>query len=144
MKRTTVVSAAGRENAVEDGAPERGDLKIFFGYAPCAGASDAMLDEAQGLMASGLDAEELLRAGVDVYATLRVSDLQNEQDRVRALGVDLPPEPVPDYLLYGARQLEFVDIDPEELVARARTAGRDVPEGALNELRVLALRCVSD
>ena len=55
MKRTTVVSAAGRENAVEDGAPERGDLKIFFGYAPCAGASDAMLDEAQGLMASGLD-----------------------------------------------------------------------------------------
>ena len=51
---------------------------------------------------------------------------------------------MPDYLLYGARQLEFVDIDPEELVARARTAGRDVPEGALNELRVLALRCVSD
>lgn len=194
MKRTTVVSAAGRESAVGDGAPERGDLKIFFGYAPCAGASDAMLDEAQGLMASGLDvlvadglshtarerrfdldqalarrpdvvvlpdlarpnpegsrnrtryqdAEELLRAGVDVYATLRVGDLQNEQDRVRALGVDLPPEPVPDYLLYGARQLEFVDIDPEELVARARTAGREVPEGALNELRVLALRCVSD
>lgn len=193
MKRTTVVSAAGAGSA-EGGAPGHGDLKIFFGYAPCAGASDAMLDEAQGLMASGLDvliagnlsraakerpfdldqalarrpdvvvlpnlarpnpegsrnrtryqdAEELLRAGIDVYATLRVSDLQNEQDRMRALGVELPPDPVPDYMLYGARQLEFVDIDPAELIARARTEGRDIPEKALNELRVLALRCVSD
>ncbi len=90
------------------------------------------------------DAEELLRAGIDVYATLRVSDLQNEQDRVRALGVEVPPEPVPDHLFYGARQLEFVDIDPAELVARAKTAGREVPGRVLNELRVLALRCVSE
>lgn len=90
------------------------------------------------------DIEELLRAGIDVYATLRVSDLQNEQARIRALGVEVPPEPVPDYLLYGAAQLEFVDIDPSELVERARAAGREVAAGVLNELRVLALRCVSE
>ena len=90
------------------------------------------------------DAEELLRAGIDVYATLRVSDLQNEQDRVRALGVEVPPDPVPDYMLYGARQLEFVDIDPGELVVRAKASGRVVPSHVLNELRILALRCVSE
>lgn len=89
------------------------------------------------------DAEELLRAGIDVYATLRVSDLQNEQDRVRALGVEVPPDPVPDYMLYGAAQLEFVDIDPSELTARAKAAGREIPDQVLNELRVMALRCVS-
>ncbi len=90
------------------------------------------------------DAEELLRAGIDVYATLRVSDLQNERERVRSLGVEVPANPVPDYMLYRAHQVEFVDIDPSELVSRARSSGRgDVPVRALNELRALALRCVS-
>ena len=196
MSRTTLV-ATGSPDArtpqnLED--HERGSLKVFFGYAPCSGTTAAMLDEVQGLVASGRDvlvaepasggatsrafdldqalkrrpdivvledlahpnphgarnrtcyqdAEELLRAGIDVYATLRVADLQSERERVRALGAAVPPESVPDYLFYGAQQLEFVDIDPSELVRRAQVAGRDISEEMLIELRVLALRCVGE
>lgn len=90
------------------------------------------------------DAEELLRAGIDVYATLHVADLQNERDAVRALGVGVAAEPVPDYLIYEADQLEFVDIDPSELVSRQRLAGIDMGEEVLVALRVIALRCVSE
>ncbi len=90
------------------------------------------------------DAEELLRAGIDVYATLLVSDLQNEHDHVRSLGVETAPELVPDYMLYEADQLEFVDIDPAELVVKQRAAGIEVAEEVLAALRVIALRCVSE
>lgn len=90
------------------------------------------------------DAEELLRAGINVYATLHVADLQNERAAVRALGVEPATEPVPDYLIYEADQLEFVDIDPAELATRQRAAGVELAEGVLVALRVIALRCVSE
>jgi two-component system sensor histidine kinase KdpD len=90
------------------------------------------------------DAEELLRSGIDVFATLRVADLANERARVVALGAEVPPEPVPDYLLYGASSVEFVDIDPDELADRLRVRRREMPAGSLRDLRLLALRCVSD
>lgn len=194
MRRTTLVSAeaAGEGQAAAEPGGAPGTLKLFFSYAPCSGATAAMLDEARGLAGSGRDvfiadepgqplpfdldqllarspdvavlenlafgnppgsrnrtryqdAEELLRHGVDVFATLRVADLQSERERAGALGAELPPEPVPDRVLYGAGQLEFVDIDPAELAEKARAAGRQVPgPQALNELRVLALRCVSE
>lgn len=196
MSRTTLVATGEVASPALQNPDERGSLKVFFGYAPCAGTTAAMLDEVQGLVASGRDvlvaeperssegpsgrafdldqalkrrpdvvvfedlaqpnppgsrnrtryqdAEELLRAGIDVYATLRVSDLQSERDRVRALGVEVPAESVPDYLFYGAQQLEFVDIDPTELERRAQAAGRDISEEVLIELRVLALRCVGE
>lgn len=199
MSRTTLVATgdAAPHIVANNEEHETGSLKVFFGYAPCSGATAAMLDEVQGLVASGRDvlvadpeqpatgsalsrgfdldqvlkrrpdlvvledlarpnpagsrnrtryqdAEELLRAGIDVYATLRVADLQSERTRVRSLGVEVPPESVPDYLFYGAQRLEFVDIDPTELERRAQMAGRDIPEEVLIELRVLALRCVGE
>ncbi len=90
------------------------------------------------------DVEELLRAGIDVYATLLVAELQNEHDHVAALGVEAPAELVPDYLLYEADQLEFVDIDPAELLAKQRAAGIESAEETLVALRLIALRCVSE
>lgn len=90
------------------------------------------------------DAEELLRAGIDVYATLLVTDLQNERDHVSSLGVEVPAELVPDYMLYEADQLEFVDIDPVELIVKQRAVGIDMTEEVLAGLRVIALRCVSE
>lgn len=91
------------------------------------------------------DVEELLRSGIDVFVTMRVSDLLNEQDRVAALQIAGPEDPVPDYLFYSAEQLEFVDIDPAELTLRCKSAGKPVPDlKTLGELRVLALRCVSE
>lgn len=92
------------------------------------------------------DVEELLRGGIDVYATMRVGDLQNERSRIAAMGGEVPAESVPDRIFYGAEHIEFVDIDPDELVATRPPAGKDTQSHLrlLRELRSIALRCVSD
>lgn len=90
------------------------------------------------------DALELLHAGIDVYAVLCVSNLENEADRVVLVTDRQPCELVPDYLFYTAQQVEFVDIDPQELIERCHAAGRPADDvKVLRQLRVLALQCVS-
>ncbi len=198
MKRTTVVSAdpdAPTRGSDADRRPERGSLKLFFSYAPMAGATTALLDEVQGMVARGKDvflaevvepstsklrgqpfdldavlkrapdlvalddfaglnpqgarnrycyqdAMELLHAGIDVYAVLRVSNLENERDRATVISGNVPGAVVPDRLLYSAQQVEFIDIDPQELVDRCRTEGRPCDSlEVLRQLRSLALEC---
>ena len=70
------------------------------------------------------DALELLHAGIDVYAVLRVSSLQGERDRITLITGREPRCSVPDHLFYNAQQVEFVDIDPEELAERSAIAAR--------------------
>lgn len=90
------------------------------------------------------DALELLHAGIDVYGALCVSNLENEADRVTLITDRQPGSLVPDYLFYTAQQVEFVDIDPQELIERSRAAGRAVDDvKVLRQLRLLALQCVS-
>lgn len=90
------------------------------------------------------DAVELLHAGIDVYATLHVSELENERDRASIIANRRFETSVPDRLFYGAQQVEFVDIDPQELVERCRAAGRDTFDlKVLRQLRLLALQCIS-
>ncbi|MBS5450577.1 MAG: hypothetical protein KHZ24_05120 [Coriobacteriia bacterium] len=90
------------------------------------------------------DALELLHAGINVYAELSVANLENEADRVMLVTDRRPGELVPDYLFYTAQQVEFVDIDPQELIERCQAAGRPVDDvKVLRQLRVLALQCVS-
>ena len=90
------------------------------------------------------DALELLHAGIDVYAVLRVSSLQGERDRITLITGREPRCSVPDHLFYNAQQVEFVDIDPEELAERSAIAGRHQDElPVLRQLRALALECVS-
>ena len=90
------------------------------------------------------DAQELLHAGIDVYAVLRVSNLESERDRVAAITGEQPRACIPDRLFYEAQQLEFVDIDPQELIERARSLGRPVADiSILRQLRAVALQCVT-
>lgn len=190
MKRTTLV------NPEEPSAGGRGSLKLFFGYAPYAGAATAMLDELRGAAGAGKDvfvAEmdtagggtagspfevehvlkrrpdlvaidglarenppearnryrwqdvvELLHAGIDVYAALLVTELDNEHDRASIIANRSFDASVPDRLFYTAQQVEFVDIDPHELQDRCRASGYEVIDlRALRQLRLLALQCVS-
>lgn len=90
------------------------------------------------------DVAELLHAGIDVYATLHVSELDNERERASIIANRRFEASVPDRLFYNAQQVEFVDIDPQELVERCRAAGRDALDlKVLRQLRLLALQCIS-
>ncbi len=89
------------------------------------------------------DAVELLRAGIDIYATLRVAELQNEQDHIAALGVTVPEDPVPDHIFYGADSVRFIDADPADIVERASGVDPALNEQILAEMRIIALRCVN-
>lgn len=90
------------------------------------------------------DALELLHAGIDVYAVLRVSNLESECDRVAQITGSQPSDLVPDRLFYEADQVEFVDIDPQELSERSHGMGRSVGDiDVLRQLRNLAMQCVS-
>lgn len=98
------------------------------------------------------DVQELLDAGVDVWATLNVQHLESLNDAVaRITGVRVR-ETLPDQVLEQADEIELIDLPPAELRTRL-TQGRiyrqDVArramegffrEGNLAALRELALR----
>ncbi|WP_426210127.1 ATP-binding protein [Massilia sp. TWP1-3-3] len=73
------------------------------------------------------DADELRSAGIDVFTTLNVDQLESLFDVVRAITGAVPAHSLPDTVFDGAEQVVFVDGAP------------DVP-GALHPLRELALR----
>jgi two-component system sensor histidine kinase KdpD len=98
------------------------------------------------------DVQEILDAGIDVWATLNVQHLESLNDAVaRITGVRVR-ETLPDRVLELANEIELIDLPPAELRARL-TQGRiyrpDVArramdgffrEGNLAALRELALR----
>ncbi len=85
------------------------------------------------------DVQELLRAGVDVYATLNVDQLEGMREAVRAATGREAPVCVPDSVFDEAEQVEFVDREPGELAQHSEDALR-----ALTALRALALRRCAD
>jgi two-component system sensor histidine kinase KdpD len=98
------------------------------------------------------DVEELLAAGIDIWATLNVQHLESLNDAVaRITGVRVR-ETLPDSVLGTADELEVVDLPPAELRTRLATgriykpevAGRAMAgffrEGNLRALREMALR----
>ncbi|MBN9417946.1 MAG: sensor histidine kinase KdpD [Candidatus Eremiobacteraeota bacterium] len=77
------------------------------------------------------DAEELLAAGIDVFASLEVQQVESLRDEVARL-TGLPVrEAVPDAWLKSADSLQLIDLPVEEL---------DQPGPGLPALRELALR----
>jgi two-component system sensor histidine kinase KdpD len=90
------------------------------------------------------DVDELLAAGLDVYATLNICELSSLQDLVAEITGETVAEIVPDRVFDEASAVTLLDLPPEELMARIH--GRDlisipvlgVP--ALADLRELALR----
>ena len=87
------------------------------------------------------DVAELLKAGVDVYATLDVTCIESLQDMVQSLLGKSPEDRVPDSVFDGAAQVVLADWDPQGLPDRL--AGT-YPPARLTALRELALRRCAD
>lgn len=93
------------------------------------------------------DVEELLDAGIDVYTTLNIQNVESLTDivqQITGLSVD---ETVPDSMLDEADELELVDLPAEELIQRLREGKLRLPvvetffrKGNLTALREMAMR----
>ncbi len=68
------------------------------------------------------DVEELLRSGIDVYTTANVQDIESLSDRVAEVTGITDCERIPDHVFDDADQVEWIDIEPEELVERLQSA----------------------
>ena len=102
------------------------------------------------------DVEELLRAGIDVYTTVNVQHLESLNDLVASITHIAVSERIPDRVFDFAEQVELVDIEPADLIARLQ-AGKvyksDQAQRALGHffslenlaaLREIALRRTAD
>ena len=101
------------------------------------------------------DVQELLRAGIDVYSTLNVQDLESLSDVTEAVTGSVPHQHVPDSVFDSASQVEVVDLEPADLLERLHGiygrkgqslpfSGGQVTEKALDALREIALRRTAD
>lgn len=98
------------------------------------------------------DIEELLDAGIDVYSTLNIQHLESLNDVVAQITGIVVRETVPDRLLDEAREIELIDLPPDELLQRLSEGKVYVPEqaaraiqkffrpGNLTALREMAMR----
>jgi two-component system sensor histidine kinase KdpD len=64
------------------------------------------------------DVEELLRIGIDVYTTVNVQHIESLNDNVAAITGVTVLERIPDSVFSDADQIEFVDIEPDDLIDR--------------------------
>src|ERR1700726_4519796 len=99
-----------------------------------------------------LDVEEIIAAGIDVFATLNIQHVESLNDVVARITRIRVRETVPDSILDQADDIEVVDLSPEDLLKRLREGKVYVPQeaergirhyfsqGNLTALRELALR----
>ncbi len=66
------------------------------------------------------DVEELLQAGISVYTTVNIQHLESLNDQVGSITGIRVRERIPDSVFDRADQVEVVDIEPEELIARLK------------------------
>lgn len=102
------------------------------------------------------DVEELLDAGIDVYATLNIQHLESLNDVVQQITGIRVSETVPDALFERLRDIRLVDLPPRELIERLNQGKVYLPEQAgqalqaffspsnLTALRELAMQTVAD
>jgi two-component system, OmpR family, sensor histidine kinase KdpD len=98
------------------------------------------------------DVEELLCAGISVYATVNVQHLESLNDIVRQITGVIVRETFPDSFMDRADEIELLDLPPDDLLQRLKEGKVYVPEqaekamenffrkGNLIALRELALR----
>ncbi|OGC02898.1 MAG: two-component system sensor histidine kinase KdbD [candidate division NC10 bacterium RIFCSPLOWO2_12_FULL_66_18] len=102
------------------------------------------------------DVQELLDAGISVYTTVNVQDLESLNDVVAKITGLVVRETVPDSVLEQADEVRLIDLPPEELLQRLKEGKVYVPaqakeavhnffrKGNLIALRELALRRMAD
>src|SRR6188472_793273 len=98
------------------------------------------------------DVEELLEAGIDVFATMIVQHVESLNDVIAKITGVVVRETVPDSVLEQAHEIKLVDLPPDELLERLKDGKVYVPaqaqraienffrKGNLIALRELALR----
>ena len=67
-----------------------------------------------------MDVEEILRAGIDVYATLNIQHLESLNDVVRQITGVTVRETVPDRIVDEAFEIEIIDLPTGELLQRLK------------------------
>src|SRR6202453_2792233 len=99
-----------------------------------------------------MDVEELLVAGIDVYATLNIQHVESLNDVVARITRIRVRETVPDSVIDRADEVELIDLTPQDLIQRLQEGKVYVPAqaeravrhyfqpGNLTALRELALR----
>jgi two-component system, OmpR family, sensor histidine kinase KdpD len=99
-----------------------------------------------------LDVEELIGAGIDVFATLNIQHVESLNDVIARITRIRVRETVPDSVLDQADDIEVIDLAPEDLIKRLHEGKVYVPQqaeravrhffstGNLTALRELALR----
>ena len=102
-----------------------------------------------------MDVEELLGAGIDVYATLNIQHVESLNDVVARITRIRVRETVPNSIIDRADEIELVDLTPDDLIQRLNEGKVYVPRqaeravrhyfqpGNLTALRELALRCTA-
>ncbi|MEK4432696.1 sensor histidine kinase KdpD [Paenibacillus sp. FSL M7-0802] len=73
------------------------------------------------------DVEELLRAGIHVYTTMNVQQIESLTDIVYSITGISVDERIPDSVFDSADQVELVDIEPDDLIGRLNR-GKIYPE----------------
>jgi two-component system sensor histidine kinase KdpD len=100
------------------------------------------------------DTEELLDAGIDVYTTLDVQEVESLKDVVMRITGVVAKDTVPDKVIDAAHDIKLIDLPPDELLERLREGKVYLParidadratrnlfqKGNLLALRELALR----
>ncbi len=89
------------------------------------------------------DVEELLNAGIDVYTTLSVTEIESLSDVVQEVTGGISAETVPDALFDNADQVTFIDAEPEDLYKRCGEE-QGLQGDALRVLREAAVRRAAD
>jgi two-component system, OmpR family, sensor histidine kinase KdpD len=102
------------------------------------------------------DVEELLAAGIDVFTTLNVQDIESLNDIVERISRVRVLDTLPDKILELADEMELVDLPPDDLIQRLREGKVYVPDqiggamqhffgkGNLTALRELAMRVAAE
>ncbi|HET9051278.1 MAG TPA: hypothetical protein VFO60_06205 [Candidatus Dormibacteraeota bacterium] len=122
----------------------------------------ALVDELAHTNASGMrnekrwqDVEELRDNGINVITTVNVQHVESVKDVVEHIAGVPVRETIPDSVLDGADEIQFIDISPEALRKRMRHGNIYAPEkvdtalmnffrpGNLAALREIALRLVA-
>nr|WP_294443950.1 sensor histidine kinase KdpD [uncultured Blautia sp.] len=67
------------------------------------------------------DVRELLTAGIDVYTTVNVQNIESLNDTVASITGVPVEERIPDFIFDDADQVKLVDIEPQELIERLET-----------------------
>lgn len=101
------------------------------------------------------DVEELLNAGIDVYTTLNIEQIESLKDVVQDITHIEVTETIPDYIFDHAEKVEIIDIDPDELINRLKlknsfesqimnSTDNYFIQGNLRLLREIAMRKATD